>query len=419
MATDRWVGMLDGAAYRIEVPKQWNGTLVMWARSYWTGAPLPIENPMIRRHLLEQGYAWAASSYTRNYYDVNIGIEDTNKLALQFQALAAQHGRTLTAPRRIYIAGLSMGGHIAAAAVEAEVVRDARSKVRYDGALSLCGSVAGVDWYDYIAAYQLAMQQLLGYPAEAYPSNIFVQNKAAMRALLPNADNEGEPSNPGVLKFYALMEQLSGGKRPFFREGWMDAYPHNILFQLANVAPTFEGILARNGMDTRQIQYRFNDTADADSQQFNALVRRITPDADANPLQSQGLRWIPLTNGQLTAPVMTMHTLGDLLVPLDGQIRYRERVASQGNTQRLTQRLVRDTGHCAFTTAEVATAFDDLVMWVEQGKKPGGDDMSDSRTWSREDAGCAFTNNLGGTEDRTTQFQRYRVQANYAACPPR
>ena len=30
--TDRWTGVLKGAAYRIEVPKTgWNGKLVMWA----------------------------------------------------------------------------------------------------------------------------------------------------------------------------------------------------------------------------------------------------------------------------------------------------------------------------------------------------------------------------------------------------
>ena len=53
--TDRWVGQLDGAAYRIEVPKDWNGILVVWARGYWNGVGLYLENPFIRRHLIRNG----------------------------------------------------------------------------------------------------------------------------------------------------------------------------------------------------------------------------------------------------------------------------------------------------------------------------------------------------------------------------
>jgi hypothetical protein len=419
--TDRWVGILDGAAYRIEVPKQWNGKLVMWARGYWGAPTLYIENPWFRRHLLQNGYAWAVSSYTRNGYDVNVGVEDTNRLAAEFQKIAAARGRSLTAPRRIYIAGVSMGGHVAAAAVEAEIVRDARNQLRYDGALSVCGSVNGLDWYNYMAAYQLAMQSLLGYPAEAFPSQTYVQNKAAMQALVNDSVNRGDLSNPGVSKLYSLMEQLSGGKRPFYREGWNDIYHHNILFGLMNGQTNLDGVLALNGLDTRSIQYGFSAgvSTDAETRQFNDTIRRVTPDANANPVQPKGLRWVPIVAGQLTAPVMTMQTLGDLTVPIEVQVRYRQRAGSQGQGERLTQRLFRDVGHCAFTNAEIATAFDDLVAWTEQGRRPTGDDLLDARVWSAPDAGCLHTDNRSSTEDRADPTKRAKAQAAYPACPVR
>jgi hypothetical protein len=64
--TSRWAGVLDDAAYRIEVPANWNGKLVMYAHGYaGTGSALAITNPSIRRHLIQNGYAWAASSYTK------------------------------------------------------------------------------------------------------------------------------------------------------------------------------------------------------------------------------------------------------------------------------------------------------------------------------------------------------------------
>ena len=419
--TDRWVGILDGAAYRIEVPQQWNGVLVMWVRGYWNGYSLYIENPLIRRHLLAKGYAWAASSYTRNLYDVNAGIEDTNKLAAAFRNIATARGRPLPAPRRIFIAGMSMGGHIASAAVESEVVRDALNPLRYDGALSLCGTVADIDWYNYLAAYQMAMQQVLGYSAEAYPSQTYAQNKPAMQSLLADAVARRDLSMPSVARLYAVMEQLSGGKRPFYFDGWMDPYHHNILFQLMNGAPTLDGILALKAVDTRNVQYRFsNETIlNAETQRFNDTIARIAPDSIANPLQSRGLRWVPFVAGQLTAPVMVLHTIGDLTVPISTQIRYKQRTTGQGNGAKLTQRLIRDVGHCSFTLAEVTTAFDDLVTWAEQGQKPQGDELLDARLWDRVDVGCAHTNSTPSVGDRADLPRRTRIQATYPACPAR
>src|SRR3990167_595616 len=88
--TSRWAGVLNGAAYRVEVPANWNGKLVMYAHGYaGTGAALGVGPPSIRRYLIQNGYAWAASSYSKNYYDVRAGVEDTKALALEFKQKAA------------------------------------------------------------------------------------------------------------------------------------------------------------------------------------------------------------------------------------------------------------------------------------------------------------------------------------------
>jgi hypothetical protein len=57
----------------------------------------------------------------------------------------------------------------------------------------------------------------------------------------------------------------------------------------------------------------------------------------------------------------------------------------------LVQRAIRGRGHCEFTTAEVVTAFDDLVNWVENGVKPAGDDILDPQVVAQPDFGCQFT----------------------------
>lgn len=150
VATDRWTGVLGGAAYRIEVPQSgWNGQLVMWTHGYrGTGPELTVDTPLMRRYLLDKGYAWAASSYSKNYYDVRAGVEDTNALALAFTRIAAERGRPLAAPRKIFITGISMGGHIVAAAVQAETQATAVNEVRYDGAMPLCGVLGDIELFN-------------------------------------------------------------------------------------------------------------------------------------------------------------------------------------------------------------------------------------------------------------------------------
>ena len=119
--TDRYTGALGGAGYRVEVPKNWNGKLVVYAHGYaGTGADLGVQTPQLRRHLIDNGYAWAASSYSKNYYDVRAGVEDSNNLVLNFNKITADNGRTLAAPAKHYITGHSMGGHITGAAIEDE-----------------------------------------------------------------------------------------------------------------------------------------------------------------------------------------------------------------------------------------------------------------------------------------------------------
>lgn len=200
--TDRWSGVLGGAGYRIEVPATgWNGKLVMYAHGYaGTGKSLVVQDPPIRRYLIEKGYAWAASSYSRNYYDVRAGVEDTNALALAFNTVAARNGRPLPTPSKTYIFGRSMGGHIAAAAVEAETLATANNKMRYDGAVPTCGVLDDEQLWAYFGGYQLAAQQLAGLPAASLPVSDWQQISSHVRStLFNNTTSFATPTQQGFL----------------------------------------------------------------------------------------------------------------------------------------------------------------------------------------------------------------------------
>ncbi|MFX6023534.1 hypothetical protein ABTF26_21085, partial [Acinetobacter baumannii] len=81
---------------------------------------------------------------------------------LAFVQIAAQNRRPLAPPSRVYIVGHSMGGHIAAAAVDQETLDTANNTVRYHGAVPMCGVMGDTELFDYFAAYQLAAQQYAG-----------------------------------------------------------------------------------------------------------------------------------------------------------------------------------------------------------------------------------------------------------------
>lgn len=65
-STTRLWGVHGGAGFRIEVPDNWNGDLVLYAHGFrGTGLELTVSDPRIRQFLVTNGYAWAASSYSK------------------------------------------------------------------------------------------------------------------------------------------------------------------------------------------------------------------------------------------------------------------------------------------------------------------------------------------------------------------
>ena len=390
-ASDRWWGVLDGAGYRIEVPQAWNGKLVMYAHGYrGTAAALFVDDPSIRRLLLSQGYAWAASSYSANYFDVRAGIESTNALALAVVRIAADNGRTLAAPSHTYIIGDSMGGLVAAAAVDAETLASARNRVAYNGALSNCGVLGDVEVYDYFAATQIAAQQVAGIPVTQWPVSNWAAIEPAVRAALyANYPTEVTPLGE---RYKAIVKNLGGGERPMFDAGFAGVGIQSVWSTFGRDG-TLNGILARNSYDTRGVVYQFDDdpAVSADEAAFNAAAFRLQADPEANPPRADGLRWVPRANARISVPVLTLHTLGDTYIPFSMEQIYRRRAISEGSGDLLVQRAIRASGHCELVIEELEQAFRDLVSWVETGARPAGDEVLDPATVAAPDYGCRFS----------------------------
>lgn len=392
--SDRRWGIHNNAGYRIEVPSDWNGELVMWAHGFrGDGARLffnPNEmHPAFRTWLLDNGYAWSASTYSKNGYNVAQGVKDTHALSKFFNGEVAR-------PDRVYIAGASMGGHITAVSAE-------KFPRTYAGAMPVCGVLGDYELFDFFLDFNLAAQQIaLGtsmFPVEN-PAFYVGATAQQIKAELELAEGTWPVAlNSDGEAFKQLVELRSGGDRPNFDEAWFfwnsfpefgSGIPGNFLFDLGALDGTNPG-RPGVGVDNSDVVYQVDlDPAISDYEaDLNDSIFRVTHDPSAR--NKNGLSNVPVTTGDLRIPMLTMHNLGDLFVPFHNEIVYAERVEAKGNSEFLVQRAIRGVNHCGFTGDEYIDGFTDLVTWVEDGVRPAGDEMLDPAAVAADDFGCEFT----------------------------
>jgi len=373
-STTRLWGIHNNAGYRIEVPDDWNGKLVFYAHGFrGTGLELTVSNPRIRLYLVTNGYAWAASSYSKNGYDVKQGVMDTHALGQLFNGLVGK-------PTRTYITGHSMGGHITGVAIE-------QYPRTYAGALPMCGVMGDNELFDYFLDFNLVAQALAGVDAEFpfpadYVTEVVPEVKAALGMPYPFILNEFGARLRGV------TQNISGGPRPAFETSFLVWC--NFLFTVGVTGGDI-GVAPGNVQDNSDAVYQI-DSEPALSEaeiMLNVAVLRVSQDPQGR--HPDGLANIPPISGRLPIPVVSLHTIGDLFVPFSMEQIYARRAAAQSAADRLVVRAIRDHGHCGFAVPEEVAAFADLVNWVENGVKPAGDDILDPSTVANPNFGCAFS----------------------------
>ncbi|MEM9654087.1 MAG: hypothetical protein AAGA65_18480 [Actinomycetota bacterium] len=385
--SQRLWGVDQNAGYRIEVPADWNGDLVLWTHGYrGEGDRLFLnENEVpLRQWLVENGYAWAASTYSENSYSVGNAVSDTRRLGSVFRNL-------IDRPNQVFITGASMGGHIAAASIE-------RHPEYYDGAMPVCGVLGDFELFDYFLDFAMAAQQL-GLGQSQFPAGddfLTVQTPAI------KANLEGVPGGwPFVLNengeaLKQLVELRSGGDRPNFDEAWAFWNSTDFLFTLG-VGDGTVGSGTKVVLDNRDVYYETDlipGPSNPIEEALNEDITRVAPDRQARRL-SRGAPSVAL-RGNITVPVLAMHNLGDLFVPYHNEIVYAEKVADQGRSDLLVQRAIRGVNHCGFSAAEYEQGISDLINWVETGVKPAGDIVTDPAVVASADYGCQFTDQSEG-----------------------
>jgi pimeloyl-ACP methyl ester carboxylesterase len=373
--TARYWGVHGGAGYRIEVPENWNGSLVMWAHGFrGAGLELTVDDHPLREFLIATGYAWAASSYSRNDYDVEAGVQDTHALLERFNGIVGH-------PSRVYLTGASMGGHVTAAAIE-------QYRNEYDGAMPICGVLGDHELFDFYLDYNLVAAALAGVPTTFPPDPDVWTNQSAPQITKTLAAAWPLGLTPAGRNLKDLTELRSGGDRPLFDVAWFSWATFLLQFgALDGTVPRSPGVV----VDNTDAVYQFdtNPALSPAEQALNDSVVRVAQEPAGRV--EHGMTNVPVVNGTPTIPVLTLHDIGDLFVPFSMEQVYANRVAANGRSDLVVQRAIRGVGHCDFTPDELIRGFTDLVNWVENGVRPPGDDVTTPAVVANPNYGCTFT----------------------------
>lgn len=288
------------------------------------------------------------------------------------------------------------------AAIEKEAQETAANKVKYAGAVPMCGVLGDTELFNYFTAYQFAAHQLSNVPVPTAPVADFMPIRMQMRDAL--FSTYPTVTTPAGDKLKTIVENLSGGARPNFALGFASMMWQDAVWNTFGGDGKVSGVLARQVTDTTDIVYQLDSdpALSAEEKTFNDEVHRVTAEPDANPKQPDGVRWVPVVNGEFDIPVVAIHTLGDLYVPFKMEQIYRQRAEAKGSAEHLVQRAIRGTGHCDFTAAEQIDAFDAMAKWEQEGVKPEGDDVLDPAIVGAPDYGCKFTKNTFTTAEMGT-----------------
>ena len=320
-----YTGTLHNALYRIDVPADWNGDLVMLMHGYQpVGAP--VTTPMTAADptpvFLKKGFAVAQSQYASQGWAVSDAIADNERLREHFV-------RTYGQPPHTYIYGFSLGGLSVAASIE-------RYVHAYSGAMITCGLTVSTP--DFLARG-------------------VVTPLVAFDALIPGVIPDlAAPDSPAAIAPDVIVKAVEAHpKEAAVLANRLEEKPET-LPTLALYYMALREIEKRAGgipVDNRKEAYSgFGDDAT-----LNRKARRYTAPRKAIDYARNN---ITLT-GHIDVPLVMQWNAFDPTIPARFHGVYPAQVKAAGAGKWLTVLDPVGDGHCDFTDEQTAAAFDVLV----------------------------------------------------------
>jgi pimeloyl-ACP methyl ester carboxylesterase len=379
-------GVLDNAPYRIKVPVNWNGTLLVYARGTTRttnpvgltplvaipGTPPAISEQLaaqLENAVLSAGYALAASALPEGVgvWSVREGIHHTKTLTNYFKDRVAKPEKTILWSR-------SQGTVVGLDAAE-------KYPGIYDGSIAGCAVGAGSPrTWDISLDVLLAWKTAFGFPASwGNPGDIrdninFISDVAPV--IFANLFN---PANIGRFEFFRRVLGVP-------REGFypvQGAPPDaswlvSLMFFSTEVRGEVE--TKANGRVAQNLDHVYTLTADDKTflaslgVNFDELLAVMNSDASKFEADIHARNYnkrYAEYSGRIRIPVLTLHTTMDGLVFTSHESAYRETVEDARSSDMLVQVFAQSVGHCTFTPAQWLEAVQAMTSWLETGQRPG------------------------------------------------
>src|SRR5262249_52772512 len=95
----------------------------------------------------------------------------------------------------------------------------------------------------------------------------------------------------------------------------------------------------------------------------------------ADPKAREYIRQYYTPSGRIAQPVLTIHTTYDQLVTARDVSYYDVLTAIAGTQDLFVAKFVVARGHCNINPARTGTAFDALLSWVREHKRPAAGEI--------------------------------------------
>jgi hypothetical protein len=399
-------GEIDGAKYAIKLPKNWNGSLLLYSHGYRFAQPAPPDfsavetnaqvsstdtdgtgSDEVSQKLLAAGYALAGSSYKSNGWAVADGVKAGEDLHNQFVKLVGT-------PKRTYVWGDSLGGLIT------EIISE-QNPQWVDGAAPMCGAVAGPN-YNYDVALDVAYGvkalidptlKLTGYTSA---DDAAANWKHASAAVVKAASDTAGGGTAKVLFIAALVDAPTA-------TATYDG--HDLTSQVKARVESMLTALAFGTSGRYELEQRVggdpSDNTKADypkriSTAESALITTVGGNVDKLEAQLAALPTVAAdtaardaieklgdTTGNISVPTVTMHTQSDPLVLVQNESVLATRARAAGKSGDLVQLFIAPpatysettkapygAGHCNFSTDQRVGLISVLDKWVRSAAYP-------------------------------------------------
>ncbi len=395
-------GEIDGAKYRILLPAEWNGTLLLYSHGYRAPDPVAPDFTVgstraepspgyndggvpLARNLLSEGYALAGSGWASNGWAVDDGVKANTDLYEFFS-------ETVGTPERVYAWGDSLGGLVTMETVEA-------NPDWVSGAAPLCGVVGGI-----VANMDLALDvaygvrelidpslQLTGYESAGAASSQLVSAGGKVRDAAASKKQRADVLALALLADARLQTKSQDGATV---DSQVLAATEAALIALRfgtaaryDIEQRFGGNISDNTDTDYAARFSDEDRALLDEVGGPGTSKRIIAELADGPRETADRAAVKAArktggepSGTIEVPTITLHTAADPLVAVQNQTLLRE---ASGATEDLVQlyTVAPDTypadpgapygaGHCDFTPDSRVGMIDLLDQWVRGGQPP-------------------------------------------------